>query len=169
MDKRRGFTLVELMVTMISAAVLMLAITNVLADNQKSFNQTYERVHGAVVQDAYVARRIFEQLARKSSVRKCLVGTSNEYAEVYYYSSNTAPNLDRYAKFYLSGTNLMVERGQINPATFAHEGTATTQTIAKNVTSAYFSQTRPCLHMHILINDGKQSLPVTVTAMRHNE
>jgi prepilin-type N-terminal cleavage/methylation domain-containing protein len=171
--RRRGFTLVELMVTMLAAVVVTLGVMNVLANNQKSYNQTYERVYGSVVQDAYAARRIFEQLARKSSIRKCLVGSSNEYAEVYYYSSNeesTAPHLDRYARFYLSGTDLMLERGEIDPATFAHvNGTATTQKVASHVTTAYFEQTRPCLHMHIVLNDGKQDLPVTVTAMRHNE
>ena len=155
---------------MVSSAVLLLAVVNVLADNQRSFNQTYERVHGDVVVDAYTVRHVFEQLARKASVRKCVVGTGNVSVELYYHSTTTAANLDRYAYFYRDGSDLKVERGEIDPATFAHvSGTSGTQTIARNVTSVYFSQTRPCLHMHVVLNDGKQDLPVTVTAMRHNE
>jgi Tfp pilus assembly protein PilE len=169
---RRGVTLVEMAVAMLASSVLILGVTAVIAGSHKSFNQTYERVNGAIVRDAYVARRVFEEVTRKSSVRNCQIGTSNESAEVYYYSSNTAPHLDRYALFYVSNGNLMLERGHLDYSALPFEhvaGTETTQTVIGHVTYAYFAQTRPCLHMHLVLSDGNQTLPVVITAMRHNE
>jgi|GEM_PF-6407863 len=170
--RRRGVTLVELCVAMLASAILLVAVVGVVASNQKDYNQTYERVHGQLVQEAYVARRVFEHTVREASVRKCIpFGTLSTSIEVYYYSSLTAPDLDCYALFYLSeGGNLMVERGGIVPGTFDHTSSVpSTQVLAHNVTSCYFLQSGPCISMTLLLNDGKLDLPVMVTAMRHNE
>lgn len=169
---RRGLTMVELCVAMLASAIMLVAVVGVVASNQRDYNRTYERVHGQLVQEAYVARRAFEHMVREASVRKCVpAGTLSSSIEVYYHSSLTATSLDSYARFYLSeGGNLMVERGGIIPGTFDHtSGVPAIQTLAHNVTSCYFLQSGPCISMTLLLNDGKLDLPVMVTAMRHNE
>lgn len=170
MNRQRGFTLVELVVAMGASTVMLLAVVGVLANNQREFNQTYTRVHGEIVRDAYIARRVFEEVVRKSSTRKCLVGSTNDSVEVYYHSSGAASELDRYAQFYFQDGNLMLERGEIDYTTLAHvSGSTSTQTIAHNVTNLYFGRTGPCVRMHIFLDNGSQDLLVTVTATRHNE
>ena len=169
--RRRGVTMVELCVAMLASAIMLVAVVGVVASNQRDYNQTYERVHGQLVQEAYVARRTFEHTVREASVRKCVpAGTLSSSIEVYYYSSLTAPALDSYAEFRLEDGNLIVERGGIVPGTFEHtSGVPSKQPLAHNVTSCYFLQSGPCISMTLLLNDGKLDLPVMVTAMRHNE
>ena len=169
---RRGLTLVELCVAMLASAIMLVGVVGVVASNQRDYNQTYERVHGQLVQEAYAVRRAFEHTVREASIRKCVpTATLSTSMEVYYYSSGTATALDSYALFYLSeGGNLMVERGGIVPGTFDHTSSPPmTQTLAHNVTSCHFLQSGPCISMTLLLNDGKLDLPVMVTAMRHNE
>ena len=170
--RRRGVTMVELCVAMLASAIMLVAVVGVVASNQRDYNQTYERVHGQLVQEAYVARRTFEHTVREASVRKCVpTGTLSTSMEVYCYSSATATALDSYALFYLSeGGNLMVQRGGIMPGTFDHtSGVPSIQTLAHNVTSCHFLQSGPCISMTLLLDDGKLDLPVMATAMRHNE
>ncbi len=164
--------MVELCVAMLASMIMLVAVVGVVASNQRDYNQTYERVHGQLVQEAYVARRAFEHTVRAASVRKCVpAGTLSSSIEVYYHSSLTATDLDSYALFYVSeGGNLVVERGGIVPGTFDHTSDApTTQTLAHNVTSCHFLQSGPCISMTLLLDDGKLDLPVMVSAMRHNE
>ena len=175
---RRGFTMVELSVAMVISSVMFVAVMNVLASNHKNFNQTYERVYGDVVTDAYISRLVFDEVVRQSTIRKAVVGitTGNEYyVEVYYYSLATVGTLDRYAQFCvpIAGGNLVVRRGRLIAGTFTHTGTETTQVLAHHVvvspTINPFSYSGPTVSMALTLNDGKVDMPVLVTATRHNE
>jgi hypothetical protein len=153
------------------SSIMFAAMANVLVGSQRDWNRTYERIHGEVVRDAYAARSIFDKAVRKSSVKKCVVGTGGSWAEVYYFSANGVTSPDRYANFYRTGNNLVVERGQLNPGTFNHasNNNPTTQVVAKHVSSCTFGQIGACMQMYLAMNDGRQDLPVTITAMRHNK
>ena len=168
-----GFTLVEMMIGMVASSIMVLGVVNVLASNQKEYNQTYERVNGAVVREATEARLVFDVIVRKASVRKCLIGSANEYAEVFYYASATSTALDRYTRFYVSGTDLVAEHGQLTPGTFNHSlnNSPTTQVLAHHVTAGTctFTQIGPTVSMALVLNDGRLDLPIVTTATRHNE
>jgi prepilin-type N-terminal cleavage/methylation domain-containing protein len=168
---RRGFTLVELMISMLASSILLLAVVNVLASNQKQYNRTYDRVYGDVVRNAQEARAIFDVVVRGSTIRKVLIGSVNEYAEVYYYRTWTSLALDGYARFYTSNGELKLERGQLEPGTFTYalSNSPTTQVVARHVTSCTFSQEGVCVAMAMVLNDGKVDLPTVATATRHNE
>jgi Tfp pilus assembly protein PilV len=169
--RTRGFTLAEMGVAMLVSSVMFLAIANILAANQKDYNRTYERVNGEVERDAQNARAVFDGVVRRSTYRKCLIGSANEYAEVYYYRTATSLALDGYARFYVSNGELRLERGQLAPGTFTYSLTnsPTTQVVARNVTTCTFSQEGVCVAMAMTLNDGKLDLPVVATATRHNK
>jgi len=164
MGRQRGLTIIELSVTMLVSSVMLLAVVSVLGSNQKSFNAMYQRVHGAIVNDAYVTRLTFDRLVRKASGDYCnpAEGVCTQI-EIRYYSSPGVTAVDRFARFtYDSGAKtLCLTDGAIgsNPAA---------QILAHNVTSCTFLRSGPCIHMALVFNDGKVDVPIAVTATRHN-
>ncbi len=172
---RRGLTLVELMTAMLASSVMFLAVTGILAGNHKQWNQTYDRVNGEVVSDAYVTRRTFDRIVRQASAYWCdpmyLVGPSMTL-QLYTNIQNlgTTPALNRYARFSLSGTDLILEQGSLTGlGALAVAGTSdSTQVLAHHVTIAKFWRSGPCVHMALLIDDGHTRMPVTMTATRYN-
>jgi prepilin-type N-terminal cleavage/methylation domain-containing protein len=165
--RRRGLTLIEMSVAMLASAVMFLAVMNVLAANQKNFNQTYMRVYGEVVQDAYTVRRVFEGIVRKASSGytdpvETPVGGST-YVEVRY-AGTLGGAVDKFARFaYDAGTQTLT----LTQADIGQAGTA--QVIARNVTSCSFARSGPCIHMALVLDDGTTNQTVAVTAVRRNE
>jgi len=165
---RRGLTLVEMSVAMAVSAVMFLAVMNVLASNHKNYNQTYDRVYGEVVTDAYTSRLAFDHIVRQASEADCtppdIVSAS---MEVYYRSATqaTTPPPDRYALFSVNGNQeLVLEEGMLPSRT-----KLSTQVLAHHVTSCTFRQSGPCIDMAMVLDDGHVRMPVLVTATRHNE
>jgi hypothetical protein len=171
---RRAFTLVELSVAMLASAIMFLAIVGVLASNHRAWNQTYERVHGPVVTDGYVARRVFDRIVRRASASWCdpknRVGSSITLGLYPADGSPADPPGNRYATFRLSDGHLILEQGDLDTSGMYPSclGTDSTQTVASHVTSCEFWQSGACIHMSLVINDGKMELPVALTATRHN-
>jgi len=175
-----GFTLVELMIGMLASSIMVLGVVNVLASNQREYNQTYERVNGQTVREATEARLIFDVTVRKSTKRTCRIwtdGSGNEYAEVYYYHDGGAATLDRYTQFCFNqaAQTLTAEHGDGHLAwdgtenRWYYDGGATVQTIAHHVTACMFTQMGPTMSVALVINDGRLDLPIVTTATRHNE
>jgi prepilin-type N-terminal cleavage/methylation domain-containing protein len=171
---KRAFTLVEMSVAMVASSIMFLAIVGVLASSHKEWNQTYERVHGQVVTDAYVVRKVFDRIVRQASVSWCdpldSVGSSITLGLYPADGFLVEPPGNRYATFSLSDGNLILEEGDLDtsglkPACRGHDST---QTLASHVTSCTFWRSGPCIHMSMVINDGKTELPVALTATRHN-
>jgi len=168
---RRGLTLVEMSVAMAVSAVMFLAVMNVLASNHKNYNQTYDRVYGEVVTDAYVSRLAFDHVVRMASEAECdpcdVIGKS---MKVYYRSEGvsilSAP--DRYALFSQvagsDGNDLILEQGKVSDGKVL-----STQVLAHHVTSCTFQRSGPCIDMAMVLYDGHVRMPVLVTATRHNE
>jgi len=135
--KKSGFTLIELMVTVLIASIVLLGIGSVIADATKGYRQMYDRIHGDIVNDAYVARLKFDKVCRMARAGTATVGTSPPTLTVLYYSTpnltggaNLAP--DSSATFSLSGTNLVLNT--------ISGGVNTTETVARNVTKLQFSE-----------------------------
>lgn len=170
---RRGLTLVELTIAMLASSIMFLAIAGVLTSNHKQWNQTYERVHGDIVTDAYATRLTFDRIVRQASIYECypldLVSTS---MTLYLYTNiqnlGTDPPLNRYATFTFNGTELILEQGPYDDVSGVAGSADSSQVLARHVTSCSFWRTGPCIHLAMVLNDGSTNLPVAMTATRHN-
>jgi prepilin-type N-terminal cleavage/methylation domain-containing protein len=164
----RGLTLLELMITMLLSSLVMLAVGIVLLDSTKGFRVMYERAQSPVVSDAYATRAAFDTTVRKSSIRECIVGGAGGSLEVYYYSDTAVADLDRYARFYLSGTEVRVDYGSLQAGTLTALAPTATLTLARNVTSCSFAEAGISASMHLVLTRGQDSMTVDCTAVRHN-
>lgn len=164
---RRGFSLTELGVVLVMAPIVMLSMGIVLGDNQRAWNQMFNRVNNGVATDGHVAGKAFDAVVRKSSMNRERFDVNE--VEVYYYNDPASSTyLDRYAKFYKDDTELLVEYGQLdssgNPS-----GTLQTITLADNVEAVDFSLNGTCVQMVLRLDNGSESLVVATSAIRHNE
>jgi len=164
----RGFTLVELMVTMLIAVIAVIAMSGVLADSQRGWNKMYNRIYSDVVVDAHVARRAFDRVCRKAINGNYIVGGNGEFVEVYGYEDWNADDPDSYARFYIDQQKLMLEDGYLEEGAWNHASTWSTVTLANNVQGIDFSVTGDSVKMVLNLDNGKESLAVTCSAVRHN-
>ena len=171
--RRPGFTLVEMMTAMLAGSIIVLGVVSVMASNQKEYNQTFQRVNGETVRAAQQARAVFDTIVRKSTIRSYRLGSANEYVEVFWYASPTVLALNRYTRFYLSGTDLVAETGQLTPGTFDHalNNNPGAQVLAHHVRpeTCKFTQFGSTISMALVIDDGRLDLPLVTTATRHNQ
>ena len=166
--KQSGFTIIELMMTILIASVAILGISGVLADSYKGYNRMFTRVHGNIVVDAYVARLKFDKICRMARAGSATVDTTVPFLRVEYYSApnlGANPNLgpDMFAKFSLSGTNFVVTTGAI--------GTAGNQEIiANNVNQLKFSAPvdGKTVQMVMTLADTNHAITVTCGSIMHN-
>jgi len=161
----------ELTATIAMAGIVILGIGIVLADSHRGWTRMYSRVYSDVVTDSYVARKAFDAVVRKSSLKRCELGNSGEFVTVYYYQDANSTELDRHARFYISGEQLLVVYGD---GSFDSEGIwqATSAsgpvTLARNVISARFLVDGTSVRMILRLDNGKETMTVTSSAVRHN-
>lgn len=158
----RGFTMPDLMIGLTIATVCMLAISGVLAGDQRAWLSVYGRVFGDVATGADVARRRFDTLVRQASKIGSVFDSSGAWIEVHYYAEASSSTVDRYARFYVAGGNLKVDYGQVNPRTID-----TTQVLCGNVTSCLFLHTGDAAQMVLTLDDGSHTTTVTSAAVMH--
>jgi hypothetical protein len=152
----------ELMVGLVIAAILILAVSGVLAGDQYAWLDVYGRVYGDVETGADVARRTFDTLVHQASKGSSLVDAAGAWLEVQYRAAQTSSSVDSYAHFSVSGGNLSVEYGQLNPKT-----AQTTVALCGNVTSCLFLRTGDSAQMMLALNDGSHSITITSAAVLH--
>jgi len=164
---RCGVTLIELAVVMAIAPIVVLSMGILLVDSQRGWNQMYNRLTCGVVNDAYVANKAFEAVVRKSSINRVSLGDGE--VKLYYYNDPMSSTwLDRYARFYTAGTELLVDYGHLD-SNWIPGGRIQTITLAHNVKAANFYVVGVCVQMVLSFDNGSESLIVATTAMRHNE
>jgi len=147
--------------------ILVITIGVVLVDSQRGWKRMYNRVYGGLVTDGYVARKAFDAAVRKSSIKRARLG--DDEVEVYYYNDpETSTALDRYARFYVTDGELMVDYGELD-ADGNPQGTTSTVTLARNVEAVDFSVADICVQMTLKLDNGHQSLTVVTSPVRHNE
>jgi hypothetical protein len=170
MTRTSGFTFVEMMISILVSTVAILSVMGLLANSHLAFNRMYRRVYGEIVTDAEIARIVFDKTVRKSTIRYCDIDETGQYVEVYYYSGTGSAELDRYARFYFSGENLIVRRGSLEPGTFdyATGDTPSILVLARNVTSGLFVQSGITLRMYMILDNDEDSISVTCSSTRHN-
>lgn len=189
---KRAFTLVELMVTMLAAIILIVGISAMIAHGHKGYHRLYNRVTSQVVRNAYEARRTFDAIVRKSSIERCDFDNGNNTVYVYYFSNPqdlVIEDPDRYAKFYLSGTDLMLDQGEVTagfetpPPGLPSLSRTSTKVLARDVTvpeAGIFSIQGAAVRMVLTLDDETDPAPgiskietlkmtVITTAIRHNQ
>ena len=161
---QRGFTIVELMTAVLVASIVIFGIAIILVDSQRGWNNMYNRIYSDVVTDGYVARRTFDVTMRRASREKFLVDGAGSWIEVYYYAGSGSTSVDRYARFFVSGSQLNIEYGKLNP-----RETLSIQTISENVSSCVFRDSGRSAQMILTLDNGSQTATVVSSAVMHNQ
>jgi len=165
-SKQSGFTIVELIIAIAMTMIVILGIAVVLVGSQRAYQVTYDKVYADVVTDAFVARRLFESVIRKSSNSSVTLGDDGEYAETQYYNNDSSSYLDRYARFYTLDTDLKVEYGSINEQ--GQELTIDVDTVCGNVSLCVFNNNGSSIRMLLELDDGDKTNTVVTSAFTHN-
>jgi len=158
-----GFTLVELMVALLLAVIVISGLGIILSDSQRGWQTMYNRIYSDVVTDSYIAEKTFDSLVRKANYEKVLIDTNGNWVEVYYYANDASTSLDRYARFYKSGSLLNVEYGTLNP-----KATLRVQTLCQNVSSCTFKGAGKSIQMVLKLNNGSQTATVVSSSFMNN-
>jgi hypothetical protein len=164
--KKTGFTMIELIVATAMVVIIILGVAVILVNSQRAYQVTYDKVYADVMTDAFVARRLFDSIVRKSSTSGVSVGAGGEFVEVHYYSDSSATYLDRYARFYTSGLDLRVEYGTISGTGI--QETLTVDTICTNVSSCVFRNQGNSVRMVLKFDDEQKENVVVTSAYLHN-
>jgi len=159
----KGITLVELMIAMLFLSVAILGLGMVLADSQRGWNRMYNRVYSDVVTGGHIARRTFDSTIRKAGKDYITMAADGSWVEVRYYADDSSTTFDRYARFYVNGRDLKLERGTVTPAQ-----ALTTNTVCSNVSSCSFTKIGKSVQMVLQLDKGTENLTVVTSAIAHN-
>lgn len=167
MTNRKGFTLIELMISTALAGVVIVGVGMLLVDSQRGWNKMYNRTYSDIVTEAQVARKRFDSVVRNASSQGILLSNDSSWVEVYYYGDPNSTIVDRYARFfnYSGGSSgqLMIEYGVIDPKQIL-----ITETLCVNVSSCIFKTAGNSAQMVLTLDDGTQSATVVTSAVTHN-
>ncbi len=169
--RARGFTLMEVTVTMLLVGIITLGVGVLLASGQKSWGNLFGRVYGDSAVDGFVAQKAFDTVCRKASLRKYVLSESGDSLELYYWqTSPTTSTPEKYARFYQSGENLFAEYGSMQSGTWQPDTTApvTTVKLAGGVDSLTFTVEGTSAQMFINYIDDTVT-PVVCASVRHNQ
>jgi hypothetical protein len=160
---RKGFTLVELMITTVIMIIVAFTIGAVIVDGQIGWNTMYERIYSDVVTDGYVTRKKFDSVMRNASSSRFVLADDGSWIEVYYYADASSTVVDRYARFYVTDGNLHLEYGQLVPKEVISD-----ETICGNVSECMFKQAGTSAQMMLTLDDGIQTKSIVTSAVAHN-
>ena len=160
---RKGFTIIELMVATGLASTIIIGVGVLVVDSQRGWNTMYNRAYSDVVTDSHVARRMFDSVIRNASCQGILLDENGGWVEIYDYSDPNSPVVDRYARFYGSNEQLLIEYGALNP-----RQTLNTEIICEDVTSCVFMSAGNSAQMILTLDNGSQNKTVVASAVMHN-
>lgn len=163
---RRGFTLTELVVTSVIAVIVILAIGITLAGSVQGWRTAYGRAYSDVAMESYSARRAFDGVVRKAIRQGFWLSDTGEELRVKYYMGYQSIYPDRYARFYLAGTQLKLEYGSLDASGNASE--LGTTTICSSVSSCIFKTDGRSVQMLLKLDSGSQTATIVSSAVMHN-
>ncbi len=166
-----GFTMLELVIAMVIAAIVILGVGFMVVDGQRAWGVMYNRIYSDAATDSYVAVKEFDAVVRKASGQKFMLGNDGSWIEVCYPSDASSSGVaDRYARFsYTAGGGdskgrLLVEYGKLNP-----KESLTTKVISEDVSACVFKASGRSAQMMLTLNDGTQTVTVVSSAFMHNQ
>jgi hypothetical protein len=162
--RTHGLTIVELLITTVIMVIVGLATGAVMVDAQTSWNVMYGRINSDVIADGYAAKARFDAVMRGASRENIFLGDSGSWIEAYGYAGDASAVVDRYWRFYTSGSDLIAEYGQLAP-----RATLNVQTVCRNVTALTFRQFGYAIQMTLVLDNGKQTNTVVSSAVAHNQ
>ena len=188
---RSGITLIEVIIAALAASILMIAITGILAASHKNFKTMLKRTSQGVVPDAYAAKRVFDKIVRKSSIKRLdppeVYSSLSTELYVYYYSDPTfifeGSIPDKYAHFYLNGSRqFMLDTGSVtgnfgaSPPGLPSLNQESRLILANNINSVTFTEAIHSIQMVLMLDSetgssdplGTLKMTVTSTAIQHN-
>ncbi|MCF7955318.1 MAG: prepilin-type N-terminal cleavage/methylation domain-containing protein [Phycisphaerae bacterium] len=160
--KNTAFTLIELMVTLLISGIIVSAVGVMVADSSGWFSDSYGKIYSQPAIESLLARKTFEAVIRQSSDIGLEISPDGSSAEINYYSS-PANQLDSYAQFYVSGTDLILEKGSLSPKT-----ATSTETVCGNVSQCTFKAAGSAVQMILILDDGKNKQGSVTSAILHN-
>ena len=171
---RFGFTLIELMVTMLIALLVFAGIGAAMVDSIKAFPKMYERTEGTLIGDAYSARYAFDRVCRKASrmVASPALKDSDQSVEVYYYDPDTSGTPNKYAWIKRENSSLVIESGDYDSASGTKSGTPSNEIVATTVDAnnpPLFDVQGSSVVMVLKLKQGNQTMMVVSSAVRHSE
>jgi prepilin-type N-terminal cleavage/methylation domain-containing protein len=160
---RRGFTLVEVVISTVLAGIVVFSVGVVLVDGPRGWRVMYDRINSDVVTDGHVATKMFEAVVRKADGENFLVDDNGNWIEVYYYEDEGSVVADRYVRFYEADGELNVEYGKLCP-----KQTLSVQPVCGNVSDCVFRVAGRSAQMILTLDDGTQANTVVACGVMHN-
>jgi len=163
---QQGFTIVELMIAVMLAAIVMFGVGAMVVDSQRGWHRMYNRIYSDVATDSYVARKTFDSVIRKASSETFLLdAAAGSWIEVYYYEDPNSAFVDSYARFSYDGVGqLNIEYGRLNP-----RGTLTIRSVCENVSGCVFKAAGRSVQMILTLDDGSQTATIVSSSVMHNQ
>ena len=102
-------------------------------------------------------------MVRKSSRSNFDIDPSGQWVELSYYSDAAVSTIDRYARFYKSGSDLYMEEGTIDP-----RAAIDTLKLCSSVSVCRFLNSGVAVQMFMTLDDGSEQVEVLSAALMHN-
>ncbi len=168
--KQKGFTMMEVVSSLAVLSVVILAISSIMADSHSLWGRLHDSVFGQMSNDIISTQRAFNNTCRKATLRTMFISNDKETVCVYYFSNHLNPPYwpDRYAMFYLDGTELKVQHGTLHFASLAQSQILYTETLCRNVDALQFSSQGLSVQVCMTVKDGNKQKIFTWAAVRHN-
>ena len=160
---QQGFTVTELVITILIASIVLLGIGAVLSDSQRAWTRMHNVVFSETATDIYVARQAFDTVIRKASRERMSLDVDGHWLEIYCYQDQDSTEIDHYIRLYEDNGSLKVEHGKLDP-----RSTLSVSTICGNVSSCVFKKKGRSAQMILTLDDGVQTLTVVSSAILHN-
>ena len=160
---RNGLTTIELAITIAIMVIPILVVGFVLADSNRGWHTTYNRIYSDVTGDGYVAIKTFDALVRKASSETVFLDEDGSWVEIYYYQDGDSASPDRYAFFFVAGGELKIEYGRLDPRTELF-----TRTVCNNVSDCAFKQAGQSVQMILTLDNDTKTSSIVSSAVMHN-
>lgn len=164
--RNNGFTLVELMTTLVLTMIIVMTVGSVILHSRRSFLNAYGKANSNIVTDAYAARNVFDVIVRKATATDIIIAKSGKSAFFEYYNSDASTFPDRYTSFYLSGSDFMAEHGSLDID--GNQTVLETTTISSVADSCMFLNNGSSVSMILNLDDSDKEKVVVSTAYAHN-
>lgn len=165
--KRAGFTLLELIVTLLISSIMVAAVGVVMVDSHRGWLDSYAKVFGGAADDAAMSGAAFERIVRKASASRYQLNAPDDLTVFYYRDWQSSDELDAYSRFYRSADDprqFLLENGTLNPM----QEQSTIQ-LASHVTGLRFLPFDGGVQMILLLDDGRETTTQVSAAILHNE